>query len=96
MYIYSVYYTYKPFSGITLSIKITASKSVWYFKDLSIHRDRQREAPMLYSILSDGRFGVLVGILAYYAGGRVFVSRTVQTFVCMNMSVFIGSGCFYV
>jgi hypothetical protein len=25
-----------------------------------------------------------------------FDSRTVQTFVCMNMSVCIGSGCFYV
>jgi hypothetical protein len=32
--------------------------------------------------------------LAYYGCG--FDSRTVQTFVCMNMSVCIGSGCFYV
>jgi hypothetical protein len=45
---------------------------------------------------NDGRFGVVVGILAYYARGRGFDSRTVQTFVCMNMSVCIGSGCFYV
>jgi hypothetical protein len=36
----------------------------------------------------------VVGILAYYARGRGFDSRTVQTFVCMNMSV--CTGCFYV
>jgi hypothetical protein len=42
----------------------------------------------------DGRCGVVVGILAYYARGRGFDSRTVQTFVCMNMSVL--SGCLYV
>jgi hypothetical protein len=35
----------------------------------------------------DGRCGVVVGILAYYARGRGFDSRIVQTFVCMNMSV---------
>jgi hypothetical protein len=29
----------------------------------------------------------VVGILAYYAGGHGFDSRTVQTFVCMNISV---------
>jgi hypothetical protein len=44
----------------------------------------------------DGRFGVVVEILAYYARGRRFYSRTVQTFVCINMSVCIGSGSFYV
>jgi hypothetical protein len=38
----------------------------------------------------DGRFGVVVGIRAYCD------SRIVQTFVCMNMSIGIGSGCFYV
>jgi hypothetical protein len=38
---------------------------------------------------------VLVGILAYYARGRGFDFRTVQTFVCINMSVCIGFGCFY-
>jgi hypothetical protein len=36
----------------------------------------------------------MVGILAYYARGRGFDSHTVQTFVCMNMSVCIGAGCF--
>jgi hypothetical protein len=46
--------------------------------------------------MSGGRCGVVVGILAYYASGRGFDSRTVQTFVCMNMSVCIGSGCFNV
>jgi hypothetical protein len=46
-------------------------------------------------IFDDGRFGVLVGILACYARGRGFDSRRLQTFVCMNMSVCIGSGCFY-
>jgi hypothetical protein len=35
----------------------------------------------------DGRFGVVVGILAHNAKGRGFDSRTVQTFVCMNMSL---------
>jgi hypothetical protein len=47
-------------------------------------------------IFYDDQFGVMVGILAYYAKGRGFDCRTVQTFVCMNMSVCIGSGCFYV
>jgi hypothetical protein len=42
---------------------------------------------------SDGRSGVVVGILAYYARGHRFDFRTVQTFVCTNMSVCIGSGC---
>jgi hypothetical protein len=38
--------------------------------------------------------GVVVGIVAYYTRGRGFDSRTVETFVCMNKSVCIGSGCF--
>jgi hypothetical protein len=46
--------------------------------------------------IHDGRCGVVVGIPAYYARGRRFDSRTVQTFVCTNMSVYIGSWCFYV
>jgi uncharacterized membrane protein len=37
-----------------------------------------------------GRFGVVVGIFAYYTRGRGVDSRTVQTFVCMNMSVGLG------
>jgi hypothetical protein len=44
----------------------------------------------------DGRFGVVVGILAYYARGRGFDSSTVQIIVCMNMYICTGSGCFYV
>jgi hypothetical protein len=47
---------------------------------------------LLHYFKFDGRFGVMVGILAYYARGREFDSRTVQTFVCMNMSVCIGPG----
>jgi hypothetical protein len=43
-----------------------------------------------------GRFGIVVGILACYARGRGFDFRTVQTFVCMNISVCIRPGCFYV
>jgi hypothetical protein len=35
-------------------------------------------------------FGIVVGIHAYYARGRGFDSRTVQTFVCMHMFVCIG------
>jgi hypothetical protein len=46
------------------------------------------------NIRFDGRCGVVVGILAYYARGRELDSRTVQTFVCMNTYVCIGSGCF--
>jgi hypothetical protein len=34
-------------------------------------------------LLFDGRFGVAVGILAYYARGRGFDLRTVQKFVCI-------------
>jgi hypothetical protein len=41
------------------------------------------------------RFGAVVGILAYYARGREFDSRIVLTFVCINMSVCIGSGSKY-
>jgi hypothetical protein len=52
-------------------------------------------SPYIY-LSYDGRFGVVVGIFAYYARGRGFDSRTVQTFVYMNISVCIGSGCFYV
>jgi hypothetical protein len=37
-------------------------------------------------LLFDGRFGVVVGILAYYARGRKFDSRTVQTF-CVHENV---------
>jgi hypothetical protein len=48
----------------------------------------------IYIYNFDGRFGVVMGILAYYARGRGFNSRTVQTFVCMNMSVCIGLGIF--
>jgi hypothetical protein len=44
----------------------------------------------------DGRLGVVVGILAYYVRGRGFDSRTMLIFVCMNISLCIGSGCFYV
>jgi uncharacterized membrane protein (DUF441 family) len=40
----------------------------------------------------DGQFGVVVGILAHYARGRGFDSRTVQTFVCMNMLFVLGLG----
>jgi hypothetical protein len=42
------------------------------------------------------RHGVVAGILVHNARGRGFDSRTVQIFVCMNMSVCIESGCFYV
>jgi hypothetical protein len=45
---------------------------------------------------NDDRFGVVVGILAYSARGRGFDSRTVQSFVCINMSICIRSECFYV
>jgi hypothetical protein len=44
----------------------------------------------------DDRFGAVSCILACYARGRGFDPRTVQTFMCMNMSICIESGCFYV
>jgi hypothetical protein len=43
--------------------------------------------------------GAMVRILAYCARGRKFDSRTVQTFVCMHISVCIESGrflCLYI
>jgi hypothetical protein len=62
------------------------------------HCPRAHRAPQWYVCMFDGRFGVVivVGILAYNAKSRGFDSRTVQTFVCMNMSVCIESRCFYV
>jgi hypothetical protein len=45
----------------------------------------------MYLEYSDGRFGVVVRILAYYARGRGFDSRIVQTFVCMNIYLFVLS-----
>jgi hypothetical protein len=51
---------------------------------------------IISTLTKNGRRGVVVGILAYYARGRGFDSRTVQTVECMNMSVCIGSGYFYV
>jgi hypothetical protein len=62
-----------------------------------IHSVHQMETFLFHAllVLIDGRFSV-VEILAYYAKVRGFDSRTVQTFVCMNMCVCIGSGCFYV
>jgi hypothetical protein len=56
----------------------------------------QRISSYVNLILFHGHCGVVEGIFAYYARGRGFDSRTVQTFVCMNMSVCIGTGCFYV
>jgi hypothetical protein len=38
---------------------------------------------------------LVVGILACYARGRGIDSRTVQTYVCMNMPACVGSECFY-
>jgi hypothetical protein len=41
-----------------------------------------------------GPIGAMVRIFAYCARGRGFDSRTVQTFVCINMSVCTRSGRF--
>jgi hypothetical protein len=57
---------------------------------------RLRIAMLGNLLIVDGRLGVVVGILTYYARGRGFDSRTVQTFERINMSVCIRSGCFYV
>jgi hypothetical protein len=58
--------------------------------------DRRFSVYTYFVCTFDGRLGVVVGILAYYPRGRGFDSRIVQIFGCMNMSVCIGSGCFYV
>jgi hypothetical protein len=75
------------------------------FKDLSIHRDRQQEAILFYTMLlltltahtpemdCDQTMG-LPTVNSMYATGRELHPRTAQTFVCMNMSVCVGSGCF--
>jgi hypothetical protein len=44
------------------------------------------------NFFSDGRFGVVAGILADYARGREFDSRIVQTFVCMIYTFVLGLG----
>jgi hypothetical protein len=59
---------------------------------LSTHKTHVVPGKPKVIIILDGRLGVLVGILAYYVRGRGFDSRTVQTFVCMNISVCMGSG----
>jgi hypothetical protein len=78
------------------------SQQVLYYHPYSIQTPYNiHDAPLylqhneIFSI--DGRCGVVVGILAYYARGRGFDSRTVQTFLCMNVPVCIGSGflCIY-
>jgi hypothetical protein len=81
--------TFSPINWSSLSLQKFLSKLI-YLRCLSFFPLTSR--PMAF----DGRSGVVVWILAYYARGRGFDSRTVQTFVCMNMSVCIGTGCFYV
>jgi hypothetical protein len=50
--ILSMLYTYKSSSRTTLSIKIEPHQNpLCSFKDLSIHRDRQREATLFYTML---------------------------------------------
>jgi hypothetical protein len=39
----------------------------------------------------DGRFGLVVGVLAYWAKGRRFDPYTVQTFVCSCTYLFVRS-----
>jgi hypothetical protein len=46
--------------------------------------------------LRDDRFSVVRCILAYYARGRWFESRTVQTFECMNTLFTLDLSVFYV
>jgi hypothetical protein len=66
------------------------------FNSQTLQKIFKKSVDTLNLLTFDGRFSVEVGILTYYAKGRGFDSRPVQTFVCMNMSVCIGSGCFYV
>jgi hypothetical protein len=50
--------------------------------------DRPLRTLLNFHERNDGGFGVMVGILAYYARGRGFDSCTVQTFLRMNMPVY--------
>jgi hypothetical protein len=47
-------YTYKPFSWIALSVKKPHQNPLGRFKDLSIHRDRQREVTLFYTMYDTG------------------------------------------
>jgi hypothetical protein len=59
----------------------------WLEYRLLKHRAMTSGIEKNLAFIFDGRFGVVVGILPHYARGRGFDSCTVQTFVCMNMSV---------
>jgi hypothetical protein len=53
-------------------------------------QDNPKDCTEAYSL--GGRFSVVVGILAYYARGRGFDSRTVHTSVCMKCLFLLGLG----
>jgi hypothetical protein len=85
MYVY-------PLSSIIIisSLQSTAGHRPLQFFAISL--DPRLLASIYVIIFIDGLCGVVVGNLGYYARGRWFDSHTVQTFVCMNMSVYIGLG----
>jgi hypothetical protein len=49
----------------------------------------------VYNMYYIVQLGEMVGLPAYYARGRGFDFRTVHIFVCLNISVCVGSGCSY-
>jgi hypothetical protein len=91
-------YTHQPGSIVQLTCEATGSPAPnirWFKNNAPIYEVRALKNSMdrkKHLLQFDGRYGVVVGILAYYARGRGFDSR-VQTFACMKMSVCIGSRC---
>jgi hypothetical protein len=65
--------------------------------NISIEPVRSRGGSLVYNkfkLKFHDLFGVADWILVYCTRSRRFNPRTVQTFVSMNMSICIGSGCF--
>jgi hypothetical protein len=75
--------TFPNINDMTDTLDVTGGKPI----------TAQQQSIIIIIIIIDG-FGVLVGILVSYPRGHGFDSRSVQSFVCMNMTVCIGSGCF--
>jgi hypothetical protein len=82
---------------LSLYIKVLRLKIHWHWQSFKINFPCQQLFRLIYKYLCEysyyyGRCGEVVGILAYYARDRGFDSRTVQIFVCMNMSCLLGLG----
>jgi hypothetical protein len=84
----AVVFTARQVFCISMSKRTWQRKLSWWYALIHVR--------MAIHIIRPVFIGVVVWILAHYARGCGFDSRTMQTFVCMNMSVCIGSGvCIY-